>query len=87
MVEYHDILWDLGVIFHYNITDTHRNKFPPHTNPFANTTEAWDEVENHDTLADLYSDRPPIEDFLDWRDLRVLEECSWYGWFIDYWME
>ena len=21
-----------------------------------------------------------------WRDLRVIEECYWYGWFIDYWV-
>ena len=26
MVEYHDILWDLGVIYHFNITDNFRNK-------------------------------------------------------------
>jgi hypothetical protein len=38
-------------------------------------------------LADLYSDRPPLDDFLGWRDLRVNEEIYWYGWFIDYWME
>ena len=28
-----------------------------------------------------------MEDFLAWRDLRVLDEVHWYGWFIDYWME
>ena len=35
----------------------------------------------------LYSERPPLDDFLEWRDLRVLDEIHWYGWFIDYWME
>jgi len=61
MVEYHDILWDIG---------------------YAKT---WEEATL--LLDDLYAARPPIEDFLEWRDERVLEECHWYGWFIDYWME
>mmetsp|Transcript_35051 Transcript_35051/g.73945 ORF Transcript_35051/g.73945 Transcript_35051/m.73945 type:complete len:524 (+) Transcript_35051:2-1573(+) len=61
MVEYHDILWDIG---------------------YAKTWE--DATLNTDNL---YSERPPIEDFFEWRDERVLEECYWYGWFIDYWME
>ena len=38
-------------------------------------------------LDNLYFERPPMEDFLAWRDLRVLDEVHWYGWFIDYWME
>ena len=61
MVEYHDILWDIG---------------------YAKT---WDEATLN--LDKLYSERPPMEDFLAWRDERVLEECHWYSWFIDYWME
>jgi len=61
MVEYHDILWDIG---------------------YAKT---WEEATIN--LDDLYSEQPPLEDFLAWRDLRVMEECHWYGWFIDYWME
>lgn len=61
MVEYHDILWDIG---------------------YAKT---WDEASLH--LANLYAARPPMEDFVAWRDLRVLDEIHWYGWFIDYWME
>jgi len=36
---------------------------------------------------DLYSEQPPMEDFLAWRDGQVLDECCWYAWFIDYWME
>lgn len=23
-----------------------------------------------------------MQDFFVWRDLRVMEECHWYGWFI-----
>ena len=61
MVEYHDILWDIG---------------------YAKT---WDEATLN--LDNLYSERPPMEDFLEWRDLRVMDEIQWYGWFIDYWME
>ena len=37
--------------------------------------------------AKLYRERPPLSDFLSWRDERVIEEISWYGWYIDYWME
>jgi len=61
MVEYHDILWDIG---------------------YAKT---WDEATL--LLSQLYFERPPLEDFLVWRDLRVMDEAHWYGWFIDYWME
>lgn len=61
MVEYHDILWDIG---------------------YAKTfDEASERIDN------LYSARPPLEDFLAWRDLLVLDEIHWYGWFLDYWME
>ena len=61
MVEYHDILWDIG---------------------YAKTWhDAFEKIPN------LYSQRPPIEDFYAWRDLRVMDEIHWYGWFIDYWME
>ena len=28
-----------------------------------------------------------MEDWLGWRDLRVMDEIQWYGWFVDYWME
>ena len=38
-------------------------------------------------LHKLYAERPPLEDFLVWRDERVLDEIHWYGWFIDYYME
>eukprot|EP00581_Thalassiosira_minuscula_P008828 CAMPEP_0183705926 /NCGR_PEP_ID=MMETSP0737-20130205/2887_1 /TAXON_ID=385413 /ORGANISM="Thalassiosira miniscula, Strain CCMP1093" /LENGTH=486 /DNA_ID=CAMNT_0025933193 /DNA_START=73 /DNA_END=1533 /DNA_ORIENTATION=- len=61
MVEYHDILWDIG---------------------YAKT---WEEATSN--LDQLYSARPPLNDFEEWRDLRVLDEAHWYGWFIDYWME
>ncbi len=61
MVEYHDILWDIG---------------------YATT---WYEVAER--LTNLYANRPPVEDFLEWRDDRVLDEVHYYGWFIDFWME
>mmetsp|Transcript_6524 Transcript_6524/g.10697 ORF Transcript_6524/g.10697 Transcript_6524/m.10697 type:complete len:393 (-) Transcript_6524:127-1305(-) len=61
LVEYHDILWDIG---------------------YAKT---WHEANEH--LGNLYTEAPPLEDFYAWRDKRVLDECNWYGWFIDYWME
>lgn len=61
MVEYHDILWDIG---------------------FA---ESYEEAAG--LLDQAYSERPPVEDFREWRDERVLDEVHWYGWFIDYWME
>mmetsp|Transcript_10017 Transcript_10017/g.18259 ORF Transcript_10017/g.18259 Transcript_10017/m.18259 type:complete len:596 (+) Transcript_10017:38-1825(+) len=61
MVEYHDILWDIG---------------------YAKT---WEQANEH--LGNLYTEAPPLEDFYAWRDKRVLDECNWYGWFIDYWME
>eukprot|EP00956_Cyclotella_meneghiniana_P001989 scaffold2242_cov57-Cyclotella_meneghiniana.AAC.3 len=61
LVEYHDILWDIG---------------------YAKTYE-----EATLNLEKLYTERPPLDDFLEWRDLRVFDEIYWYGWFIDYWME
>mmetsp|Transcript_2319 Transcript_2319/g.3614 ORF Transcript_2319/g.3614 Transcript_2319/m.3614 type:complete len:406 (+) Transcript_2319:57-1274(+) len=61
MVEYHDILWDIG---------------------YAKT---WEEA--FALVPNLYRERPPLEDFLAWRDERVFDEIDWYGWFIDYYME
>ena len=43
--------------------------------------EAFSRTEN------LFLERPPLDDWLTWRDLRVKDEIDWYGWFIDYWME
>jgi len=43
--------------------------------------EAFSRTEN------LFLERPPLDDWLAWRDLRVKDEIDWYGWFIDYWME
>jgi len=61
MVEYHDILWDLG---------------------YAST---WEDAT---IMSDnLYGNQPDLDDYYEWRDARVLDETSWYGWFIDYWME
>ena len=61
MVEYHDILWDLGY------------------------AKSFDEA--YLDLDKLFSERPPLEDFLKWRDLNLMDEIDWYGWFIDYYME
>mmetsp|Transcript_4218 Transcript_4218/g.6434 ORF Transcript_4218/g.6434 Transcript_4218/m.6434 type:complete len:324 (+) Transcript_4218:348-1319(+) len=61
LVEYHDILWDIG---------------------YAKT---WEAANKH--LDNLYAERPPLLDFLKWRDERVMDEIQWYGWFIDYYME
>lgn len=30
-------------------------------------------------LDNLYSERPPMGDFLEWRDERVMDEVYWYG--------
>ncbi len=51
LVEYHDILWDIG---------------------YAKTFE-----EAYDKIGNLYSERPPLEDFLTWRDERVMDEIHW----------
>jgi len=47
--------------------------------------KTWEEANLK--LQNLYSERPPMSDFLAWRDLRVMDEIFWYGWFIDYYME
>jgi len=47
--------------------------------------KTWDVASLHKEK--LYDERPPLEDFVEWRDERVLDEIHWYGWFIDYWME
>lgn len=40
-----------------------------------------------DNMMNLYGERAPIDEFYLWRDDRVLDECHWYGWEIDFWME
>jgi hypothetical protein len=35
----------------------------------------------------VYTMRPPIEDWIVWRELRFDAEIKKWGWFIDYWME
>jgi len=39
--------------------------------------KTWDEASL--LLDNLYSERPPLADFLEWRDLRVMDEVHWYG--------
>ena len=38
-------------------------------------------------MANLYQDRPPMEDWIVWREERVIDKIDWYDWFIDYYME
>jgi len=38
-------------------------------------------------LDNLYQERPPLADFIKWRNLRIFDEIHWYSWFIDYYME
>lgn len=47
--------------------------------------KTWDVASEN--IDKLYAERPPKEDFFEWRDLRVLDEIQWYGWFIDFYME
>ena len=35
----------------------------------------------------LYTNAVVEEAFLAWRDERLLFECSWFSWYIDFWME
>lgn len=35
----------------------------------------------------LYKQRAPVDEYMEWRDNRTLIEIHWYGWFVDYWME
>ena len=35
----------------------------------------------------LFETQPGVNDYVEWRDSRVLDEIHWYGWYIDYWME
>ena len=44
---------------------------------YITDAKTWEEATLN--LDKLYSERPPIEDFLAWRDLRVIDECHWYG--------
>ena len=53
LVEYHDILWDIGY------------------------AENYEDVLKH--KANLYQERPPLEDFVKWRDEGVLDGIQWYG--------
>lgn len=45
----------------------------------------WDDPDIREKL--LYIDKTPQELWYEWRDLRVMDEVHWWGWFIDYWME
>mmetsp|Transcript_9503 Transcript_9503/g.11944 ORF Transcript_9503/g.11944 Transcript_9503/m.11944 type:complete len:420 (+) Transcript_9503:45-1304(+) len=50
----------------------------------AEYTKTWEDATlDHDTN----SEHPLLENFLNWRDERVMDEIDWYGWFIDFYME
>ena len=36
-------------------------------------------AEASELMTNLYAERPPLDDFLAWRDLRVMDEIHWYG--------
>ena len=38
-------------------------------------------------VSKIYQKLPPVDAFLGWRDERLLFECSWWSWYIDFWME
>ncbi|KAL7535628.1 hypothetical protein ACHAXR_006621 [Thalassiosira sp. AJA248-18] len=80
IVEYHDILWDLGYqsqfILHFLV---------PILCVLLPDATTWEDAT---LLSDnLYGALPDIDDYYEWRDARVMDEAHWYGWFIDYWME
>lgn len=52
MVEYHDILWDIGY------------------------AKNFDEAQKF--YGQLYQERPPLEDFINWRDEHIMKEIHWY---------
>lgn len=52
----------------------------PHTD--ATTYEDAFLLKDH-----LFETQPGVNDYMEWRDSRVLDEIQWYGWHIDYWME
>jgi len=47
----------------------------------------WDGGYRNGTAWSAEEQRPTMDDFYNWRDLRVMDEIHWYGWYIDYWME
>lgn len=84
MVEYHDILWDIGCKF-VSQCKIIRATFSLHLIKlfFVIRTyvkidaKTWEEASIN--LMNLYSNQAPIEDFFVWRDERVMEEVHWYG--------
>ena len=50
-----------------------------------NYAQKWSEAyARHDFV---YTVRPPVSEWLTWRELRFEAEIAWWGWFIDFWME
>lgn len=42
--------------------------------------KTWEEASVN--LLNLYQERPPLDDFRLWRDLRVMDEVHWYGYVV-----
>ena len=40
--------------------------------------KTWEEA-SEAKLTNLFQERPPLDDFLAWRDLLVMDEIHWYG--------
>ena len=74
MVEYHDILHDISSV---KISEGHlaSDIFLP------SVINSWGREDI------FYQTAAPVSSFLEFRDNRVMEEISWYSWFIDFWME
>lgn len=44
-------------------------------------------TESFERRFNVYTKRPPIDDWIKWRELRFDIEIKKWGWFMDYWME
>ena len=56
---------------------SHRNRHSKDIFWDIGYAKTWDEATLF--LSNLYFARPPLEAFLEWRDLRVMDEAHWYG--------
>eukprot|EP00956_Cyclotella_meneghiniana_P035264 scaffold113083_cov38-Cyclotella_meneghiniana.AAC.1 len=77
--------------FDYLGTDSYNHPFIKANYPHHDGIWGWGTVADQEQARSnqdkLYIERPPLEDFYEWRDRRVLDEIHWYGWFVDWWME
>lgn len=89
MIEYHDILWDLG--FAQNFEEAYervQNLYNDNTGIplLGGLGSTWFTDANAYSSEDV-DENAPLAEFLVWRDLRVFDEIHWYSWFIEYYME